>query len=313
MGKKWERWSNLFIRDILNYMKHFLHHLFLPHHTNNHRPKVLHNHSLFFVIAALIIFSITINTVQKDHPAVLGISSNISIQELLTITNQKREEKGLSPLVLSPELSQAAAQKANHMFAHNYWAHVAPDGTTPWVFIKNSGYEYLYAGENLARGFTTSPDVVEAWMESPTHRENMLSPNYTDIGFAVSSGSLTGAETVLVVEMFGKKYISTNQPAVPSTPPVAETLPTQEPQSGMQPQSGFAVASIQNSPLFDSKSITRTVSLALLLLFIVVLIVDAIVIERKKIARVVSHNVDHILFLTILLLAAIIIGKGMIL
>lgn len=298
-------------------MRDFLHHLFLPHHTNNHRPKVLHHHSLFVLCAVLIMLSLAVHSLPREYPAVLGVTANITVEDLLKITNQKREEKGLAPLKLSPELSQAAGQKAQHMYNKNYWAHVAPDGTTPWVFIKNSGYEYLYAGENLARGFTSAPDVVEAWMNSPTHRDNMLSKNYEDIGFAIQSGSLTGSDTVLVVEMFGSKYISTNQPAVPTTiPPVAQTLPSQATQSPSQSDTTtpFAgVAAVQNNPLIDSKSTTRNISLILLIGFIVILLLDAIIIERKKIARVVSHNVDHILFLTILLLAAIIIGKGAIL
>lgn len=296
-------------------MRDFLRHLFLPHHTNNHRPKVLHNHSLFVVCAVLLLLALGVHSINREYPSVLGVSANMTVEDLLKITNQKREEKGLAPLKLDAALSRAAAQKAQHMYDKNYWAHVSPEGTTPWVFIKNSGYEYLYAGENLARGFTTAPDVVDAWMESPTHRDNMLSANYEDIGFAIQSGSLTGSDTVLVVEMFGSKYIATNQPAIPSIPPIADVVPSPATQSptNIEPTSPIAVAAVQNNPLIDSKSTTRNISLILLISFIVILILDAIIIERKKIARVVSHNVDHILFLTILLLAAIIIGKGAIL
>ena len=292
-------------------MRAFLHHLFLPHHTNNHRPKVLHHQSLLFVIISLLTLSFSLHPIHKEYPSVLGISTNIAISELVKLTNQKRGEKGLKPLHLNDQLSHAAASKAQNMFANNYWAHVAPDGTTPWVFIKNSGYEYLYAGENLARGFTTAPEVVDAWMASPTHRENMLSANYEDIGFAVVPGSLTGSDTILVVEMFGSKYLAVNNAGEASnSAPIAHVLPAQASPESPQPTSGMAVAAIQNSPLIDTKTTTKNISLFILLFFIVVLVVDAIIIERKKIVRVVSHNVDHILFLTILLLAAIIIGKG---
>ena len=64
------------------------------------------------------------------------------------------------------------------MIAKNYWAHNAPDGASPWSFFKNVGYRYLYAGENLARDFGDSASVVNAWMNSPTHRDNLLSGRY---------------------------------------------------------------------------------------------------------------------------------------
>ncbi len=205
------------------------------------------------------------------------------------------------------------------MFADNRWAHIAPDGTTPWVFIKNSGYDYLYAGENLARGFTNASDAVNAWMASPTHRENLLSSNYSDVGFAVRSGTLTGSDTILIVQMFGTKYVPQDQEkpvaqiaaAVVSPQPspiisqaaLGEVLPSQAP----------VVAAIKNDPLIDSKSTKKNIGIFIIVFFIGVLAIDAIIIERKKIARVVSHNLDHILFLIVLLLAAIIIGRGVIL
>jgi len=248
------------------------------------------------------------------------------------LTNQKRQENGLPPLQLNGMLAQAAEGKAQDMFAKNYWAHIAPDGTTPWYFIKSAGYEYLYAGENLARGFTTASDTVSAWMASPSHRENMLSKNYNEVGFAVESGTLTGSETILVVEMFGSRYINT-QPqkqevavALPvatiapaaASPTPSPSLPTptivaSPTASVLIQKTTTSVAAVENKPLVDSRSTTKQFSLLILFLFITVFVIDAIIIERKKIARVVSHNLDHILFLGILLLAAIIIGKGLIL
>jgi hypothetical protein len=89
------------------------------------------------------------------------------------------------------------------MFSKDYWAHYAPDGsTTPWEFILGSGYVYKFAGENLAKDFNTSVAVVEAWMASPSHRANLVSGNYVNIGIAVVNGVLLGEETTLVVQMF---------------------------------------------------------------------------------------------------------------
>lgn len=303
-------------------MRHFLHHLFFPRESNNHRPKVLHFDVLFLIVAFLMSSFISLAGIERQYPAVLGDSTSISIQDLLTYTNLKRQANGLAPLKLNEKLNHAAEQKAKHMLAQNYWAHVAPDGTTPWVFIKDSGYEYLYAGENLARGFSTGSEVVDAWMNSPTHKENMLSPNYTDIGFAVLPGALTGNDTVLVVQMFGSPYTPKEQSdqvaAIPNglAPPrdfvddqPNQVLPTSVPQHGSITQ----VAAVQSQPLLDSGTLKRNMSFIFLGFFIAILVVDAIIIKRKSIARDFSHNLDHILFLLFILLAGIIIGKGAIL
>ncbi len=312
-------------------LKHFLHHLLIPRESNNHRPKLLHHDTLFFVIALFVFVGGILGTIHNNYPQVLGISSDISTQDLLTITNQKRQENGQKPLKMDSELTQAAQAKGENMFAKNYWAHIAPDGTTPWYFIKNAGYEYFYAGENLARGFTTAQAVVDAWMASPTHRENMLSPNYDDVGFSVQTGTLTGSDTILVVEEFGRRYggttatVQTPQtsptpiqssptPAVIAvvtlvpSPTVVPSTPTPQIQKPQQP----AVASVVNNPLVDSKSLKKNIAFGVLFLFIAVLIVDALIIERKKIARVVAHNLDHIIFLGIILAVIIIIGGGLI-
>lgn len=304
-------------------MRDFLRHYFLPHHTNGHRPKILHHQSLSFLIVILLMVAFIIPPVRHEYPSVLGITANVSINDLLILTNQKRAEAGLSPVVLNSALSKAAEEKAQYMIEKNFWAHVAPDGTTPWYFIKNSGYEYLYAGENLARGYNSAPDVMAAWMASPSHRENILSPHYKDIGFAVKSGTLTGADTVLIVEEFGSKYqdketatVRTDEPLAQNYIPTPSLQPIAKSSSEVnhpRPTSTIAVAAAVSKPLIDSKSTTRNLSIFILAVFIFIFVVDGIFIERKKIARVVAHNLDHIIFLAVLLIAVIIIGGGVIL
>lgn len=307
-----------------------LRHYFLPHHTNGHRAKILHHKSLSIALIVFLGFAFLLPPLRHEYPSVLGMSFNISAQDLVSQTNQKRAEAGLSPLVLNEQLSNAAAQKAQYMLEKNFWAHVAPDGTTPWYFIKNSGYEYLYAGENLARGFNSTPDVISAWMASATHRENMLSPNYSDVGFAVVSGSLTGSDTVLVVEELGSTYpakkevaVAKAEPAVTEAPaqsisqarsPSISPLPTISKAPSRQQERGLAaVAAVSNKPLVDSKSTTRNLALVFVAFVIGILFIDLIIVERQKITRIVAHNLDHIIFLLILLSAAIIIGRGVIL
>ncbi len=315
-------------------MKRLLHHFFVPHESNNHRARVLHHDFLIIVIGFLVAGLIVMQGAHRQYPAVLGDSTSaITVSDLLKYTNLQRESNGLAPLTLNPELTHAAQMKADDMFAKDYWAHVSPDGTTPWVFIKDSGYDYLYAGENLARGFDSSSAVVTAWMNSPEHRANMLSPNYTDIGFAIEDGSLTGTDTTLVVQEFGSPYDAdgtVKQNPLPSgvvsitpTPSGVAALaqPTISPTPQIvvgniqigQPSALAGQAAQQNQPLVDASSLKRNISYAFIIFFVLIFAVDAIIIERKKIARIFSHNIDHMLYLLFILLAGIIIGRGVIL
>jgi uncharacterized protein YkwD len=128
-------------------------------------------------------------------------SSVLSQQEILDLVNQDRALHGLSKLSINPTLSLAALAKAEDMLSHNYFAHISPDGTTPWYWIKSMGYNYSYAGENLAEGYSEAEELQRSWMASPTHRANILSPNYSEVGLAVVSYHNTN----LVVQMFGSE------------------------------------------------------------------------------------------------------------
>lgn len=298
-------------------MRDILPHIFLPHHTNNHKAKFLHHSSLFTIVCLVLFSSLVVAISNNRYQEVLGISSNISTSELLVLTNEKRQEEGLAPLALNEKLSNAASEKAKDMIAKNYWAHNSPDGTTPWVFVRSSGYDYLYAGENLARGFVSSSEIVDAWMDSPGHRENILSGNYSDVGFAILDGELTGDETVLVVQMFGKTKslapeIAEAQVSLPvqnqesvAVVPDEESLVAQAPQP--------AVASVQSAPLIDSQIFSKTSSYLILGLLIGLLVLDAVIVKRKKIVRILSHNLDHVMFLFVVLIVILIIGNGTIL
>lgn len=311
-------------------MKKFLHHLFLPKVTNNYRASLLHHKVL--LIFTLFFFSagLFMSYVRTNFPQVLGTYSNISQQELLDITNQKRQEAGLPLLSLRGELSQAAAGKASDMLTKDYWAHVSPEGVTPWVFIKSAGYNYVYAGENLARGFTTPSDVVNAWMASPTHRENMLSNKYNDVGFAIETGKLNGEDTVLVVEMFGSTSFGTKTVAVKvdeQKPQEAQAIASSTAEVNPQPPKPQTLAQADippqdlaveplgqvNKPLVNGVSFSILSARIVISLFIFVLILDMIIIERKRIVRFVGHNLDHVLFLSLLLLIIVILARGVIL
>lgn len=136
--------------------------------------------------------------------SVLGRITTVTPTALLASTNDARAEQGLSPLRIDARLSEAALNKASDMFARGYWSHDAPDGTEPWVWIDQAGYTYDRAGENLAKNFSTAGATVTAWMNSPAHRDNMLSAHYRDVGFAAMNGEMNGEPTTIVVAFYGE-------------------------------------------------------------------------------------------------------------
>ncbi|KUK79908.1 MAG: Uncharacterized protein XD95_0042 [Microgenomates bacterium 39_7] len=190
-------------------------HLFIPCRSNNHRPKILHPESLIVLALVATGFFSLIQTARffpSLHNSILGFSSSITVEDVVSQTNQKRVESGLQPLTLNAQLSAAALAKAQDMLDKQYWAHSSPDGKQPWDFMKAANYRYRVAGENLARDFYHTSDMIQAWMTSPTHRDNILNSQYQQIGIAVVNGNLEGFETTLVVQMFGTP--ATSQPVV---------------------------------------------------------------------------------------------------
>jgi len=178
-------------------------HLFIPHHIEKKRAKLLQPVSLVGYVVFLLSVIIVNSILVFDLPRVLGYATNVKVADLLVDTNILRQQHNLKTLNLNPQLSKAAEAKALDMFANNYWAHTSPSGKEPWDFILASGYDYIYAGENLAVDFSDSKAVVRAWDNSPSHRDNLLSDRYTEIGFAVVNGELDGRKTTLVVQLFG--------------------------------------------------------------------------------------------------------------
>lgn len=283
-------------------MKDFLSHLFVPQESNNHRAKILHHTKLFLTIIFLLLTSFFIQRLKVSFPSVLGVKVDISSEQLLSLTNQERQKEGNSSLVLNESLTQAAAQKAQDMFEYNYWAHNSPTGKTPWVFIKSSGYRYVYAGENLARGFSTASDVVKAWMASPEHKANMLSSNYKDVGFAVKLGKLNGEETVLVVEELGNLNM-----------PIASNNKIQEVATASDTNASRKnVVAVNKKPLINISSFPFNINVLVVLLFIFAFLLDMIIVEKKKVMRFVGHNIDHILYLILILALVGVFGKGVI-
>lgn len=174
----------------------------VPHEKNRYTPHLIRWRGL--VIVALIVVLVQCGYNYFQSGSVLGQATTVSGSQLLDETNQARQAKGLSPLREDSRLDNAAYLKAQDMLRSNYWAHVSPSGVQPWHWFDVAGYRYAAAGENLAKGFSTSSGTMAAWMASPEHRDNILNTNYSDVGFAVVSGELDGAQTTLVVALYGR-------------------------------------------------------------------------------------------------------------
>ncbi len=175
----------------------------IPHPENGFKPLALRRRSLAAVAGILLLAK----TVALSTAALMPLPaelSTITTARITELTNQRREGAGLNPLAVNPKLSEAARWKARDMLDHDYFAHISPSGTTPWLWISKADYKYQVAGENLAIDFVQAERVVEAWMASPTHRENIMHPDYTETGVAVMTGEFEGGTSTVVVHMFGR-------------------------------------------------------------------------------------------------------------
>lgn len=304
-------------------------HLFLPGYSNNQKAKILHNTSIFVFLAILVVYQILLQLISSTGSKILGYASNISINDVVNITNQKRQENGVEPLILNETLSSAAHSKGLDMLEHDYWAHVSPQGTEPWKFFTDSGYTYKYAGENLARDFSNPSSAVDAWMASPSHRDNMLSGKYKEIGVAVVEGDLSGVETTLIVQMFGTKYTDTlpsvpiasaktnevnQEKLVPTNKPTLIPTPTAVPYLAVSDISQTNSAGVSGSRIMISPfNTTRNLSLVTVLLLLTVLFVDAYVTRKRNIPRFGGRVFAHLAFLGMILAIVLIAKAGAIL
>ncbi|OGK18938.1 hypothetical protein A3D80_00060 [Candidatus Roizmanbacteria bacterium RIFCSPHIGHO2_02_FULL_40_13b] len=316
----------------------FLHGFFIPSKHNNFRARALHLHFLtaYLVIAMVISFAVSPNSILTTG-SVLGIAQDISTDKLLQLTNQQRTNSGLPALNNNSQLASAACGKANKMIADNFWAHYAPDGTTPWFYIAQSGYKYETAGENLAKDFGDSNSVVNAWMASSGHAANILSTKYQDIGFCVQNGTLSGSETTLVVQMFGKPIggqsalAQTNpvraqaeepKPTLQVLPPTGgpTQTPTAEPTVVAQvatinpPESLLPAASIKQSLITKLlNSFPRTAATVFFGMLLFIFVLDAYFAHKLGVYRVLGKHMAHFIFVAFILASLLLVARGTIL
>jgi len=183
-------------------------------------PTIKNQVHIFATLLGVTLFSsMPVGIFTRDFSTFeVAYAAPVTSGTLIELTNQARVEEGLEALVVSPLLTQSAQAKSNDMLEKNYFAHTSPEGLSPWYWFGQVGYDYIYAGENLAKNYATAEAMFEAWMNSPTHRANILSANYQEIGIAVASDS----EVLYATQHFGTpKESAAGTATVTPTPPAA--------------------------------------------------------------------------------------------
>lgn len=212
-------------------MLEFLKRHFIPNVGNDHQPHFLRREKMAVVLLLLIVgelvFLGSIFFVFKSSDFIATVLPKV----LIAVTNEERLKNAARTLSQSHLLVKAAKLKADDMARRGYFSHQTPEGNPPWVFLDRAGYAYSFAGENLAVNFLDSKDVVDAWLASDSHRANLLSGNYTEIGIATSEGVYQGKKTTFVVEFFAApaaispatagEIAASKSTFIPQTPTVA--------------------------------------------------------------------------------------------
>ncbi len=148
------------------------------------------------------------STSEITTPGPLRVSlpkkpGSLTVAGVVTETNRQRALAKIPPLTHNTTLDRAAQKKADDILARQYFDHVAPDGTGPADLVEGVGYVYLRVGENLALGaFPNDATLVQAWMDSPGHRVNILSTRFSEIGVGVSRGHFEDEEVWVAVQTF---------------------------------------------------------------------------------------------------------------
>jgi uncharacterized protein YkwD len=125
--------------------------------------------------------------------------------ELVTRVDDERRRAGRPPLPADSRLDEAAQRHADDMLARSYFAHRDPGGKTVRERAREAGFDWSAIGENIAEGQQSVKEVVESWMRSAGHRENILDRRYTrtGVGLALGRDPKTGEYRILWVQTFG--------------------------------------------------------------------------------------------------------------
>jgi len=233
---------------------HHLHDYFFPHERNGYRPHIFSLASIAVLVLAVIVFEAGYLVQTKVVFLKTDFLASVLPGTLVALVNQDRSSEGLSSVVQDTLLNRAAQAAAEDMAAKGYFAHVSPDGKTPWYWLNLVGYRFSYAGQNLAVNFTDSQNVETAWMNSPTHRANIEKPQYTQVGIGTANGVYEGKDTTFVVEFFATpaiaKAVKASTANVAATPvlPITKTPTSTQPSQVLGSETQVVTATLPPAP-----------------------------------------------------------------
>jgi uncharacterized YkwD family protein len=125
------------------------------------------------------------------NPTTLPAGLTVEEQQMITLVNQERVKAGVKPLQVDMRLVKVGRMKSQDMINNHYFDHMSPTYGSPFDLMKAQGITFRTAGENIAGNWTVQA-AHTALMNSPGHRSNILSPNYTSIGIGIIKGGPYG-------------------------------------------------------------------------------------------------------------------------
>lgn len=215
-------------------MPRFVKNWLLPTYANNYKAYLLTNKALIFYTVVLLVANLLFTGASANKTFAL-----LDEQQIVALHNRERSKAGLGALKINYTLSLSAKAKGQAMLTNDCWSHYCPEGTSPWKYFRDVGYSYAYAGENLAEGFTNNEAMMQAWMNSKTHRENILKAEFTEVGIAMVVGNFQGiANNTIVVVHFGRPKATVAKTAGSLSQPKAASStkpqPVSEPEVPLQ-------------------------------------------------------------------------------
>lgn len=241
-----------------------LKHIFIPHKQNNYTPHFFRGASILS-IAALVIVLLLVSAASRLYIKNADMTAAVLPAVLVDLTNNARTSSNEHPLVRNSILDHAAELKAEDMARNGYFAHTSPSGITPWYWFDKAGYVFAYAGENLAIDFTESADVENAWLNSPTHKANILNDHFSEIGIATFDGVYQGNQTTYVVQMFGtparvaQSEIVEAKVLIPANVEPSPTIPKTKPATPKSSTTALALTPVVKGESVSNKNNLETI------------------------------------------------------
>lgn len=270
--------------------------LFIPHSDNNFAPHFFGNKiSFLFSILVVLAFIFTLNIpdILRNTPS-SSLLSAVLPGALIELTNEERLSASLDLLTENELLDTAAQMKADDMASKSYFSHVNPEGKRAWNWLQDVEYKYQYAGENLAVNFSESEDITLAWMNSPTHKANIIKATYSEIGTGVAKGKFNGRDSIYVAQVYANPY----------------TEPTINNQASVIGAIDFAADPVRDFfsyLLYNNHDLTNIIFIGLLVLVVIALLLTIFI--KFKIQH--KHLIRNALILCALILLLILINKFM--